>query len=130
MKCFLRKDILILLLGNLNCPIITAWDFTLLLRIIPIMTDWNFVTFHCQRQPRTDLYLNITAWKLSVFGIFLVRILPHSDWIRRDIILLSVFSPNTGKYGLEKLQIRALFMQCIRLKYFDYFVLNWRLVNY
>ena len=38
---------------------------------------------------------------------FLVRILPHSDWIRRNSNLfgtsyLSVFSPNTGKYGPEK----------------------------
>ena len=33
---------------------------------------------------------------------FLVRIFPHSDWIRRDTSYLSVFSPNTGKYGPEK----------------------------
>ena len=26
-----------------------------------------------------------TAWKVSVFGVFLVRIFPHSDWIRRDM---------------------------------------------
>ena len=68
-----------------------------------------------------------TAWKVSVFGIFLVRIFPHldwiwrdtlypvfiwteygeilcirySDWIRRDSPYLSVFSPNAGKYGPE-----------------------------
>ena len=34
--------------------------------------------------------------------VFLVRIFPHSDWIRRDTPCLSVFSPNSGKYGLEK----------------------------
>ena len=28
----------------------------------------------------------ITAWKLSVFGIVLICIFPHSDWIRRDTI--------------------------------------------
>ena len=33
---------------------------------------------------------------------FLVRIFPHSDWIRRDTEYLSVFSPNAGKYGPEK----------------------------
>ena len=33
---------------------------------------------------------------------FLVRIFPHSDWIRRDTPYLSVFSPNTGKNGPEK----------------------------
>ena len=33
---------------------------------------------------------------------FLVRIFPHSDWIRRFTPLISVFSPNAGKYGPEK----------------------------
>ena len=33
---------------------------------------------------------------------FLVRIYPHSDWIRRDTSYLSVFGPNAGKYGPEK----------------------------
>ena len=33
---------------------------------------------------------------------FLVRIFPHSDWIRRDTLYLSVFSPNARKYGQEK----------------------------
>ena len=32
----------------------------------------------------------------------------HSDWIRRA----TVFSPNAGKCGTEKLQIRTLFTQC------------------
>ena len=31
--------------------------------------------------------------------LFLVRIFPHSDWIRRGTKYLSVFSPNAGKYG-------------------------------
>ena len=43
----------------------------------------------------------ITAWHVSVFAVFLVRIFPHSDWIRRDTSYLSVFSPNAGKYGPE-----------------------------
>ena len=33
---------------------------------------------------------------------FLVRIFPHSNWIRRDTSYLYVFSPNAGKYGSEK----------------------------
>ena len=33
---------------------------------------------------------------------FLVRIFPHSDWIRRDKKYLSIFSPNAGKYRPEK----------------------------
>ena len=46
---------------------------------------------------------------MSVFGVFLVRILPHSELIRRDTLYLSVFNPNTWKYGPEKLEIRTLF---------------------
>ena len=45
------------------------------------------------------------AWKVFVFGVMLVRIFPHSDWIRRDTKYM-------GKYGPEWLQIRTLFTQC------------------
>ena len=45
-----------------------------------------------------------TAWKVSVFGVFVVHIF--------RIFLLSVFGPNAGKYGPEKLQIRTIFTQC------------------
>ena len=31
-----------------------------------------------------------TAWKVSVFGVFPVRIFPHLDWIWRDTKLLNV----------------------------------------
>ena len=51
----------------------------------------------------------LTTWNVSVFGVFLVLIFPHSDWIRRDTLYLSVFSPNAGKYGPEKFRIRTLF---------------------
>ena len=51
-----------------------------------------------------------TAWKVPVFGVFIVRIFPHLDLIRRNDEFLSVFSPNTGKYGPEEIQIRTLFM--------------------
>ena len=45
-------------------------------------------------------------------GIFsMVRIFPHSDWKWRDTEYLSVFNPNMGKYGTEKLRIWTLFMQ-------------------
>ena len=43
---------------------------------------------------------------------FLVRIFPHLNWIRRDTEYLSLFSPNVGKYGPEKLRIWTLFTQC------------------
>ena len=54
--------------------------------------------------------------EVSVFGVFLVRIFPYSDWIRRDTPYLSLFSPNAGKYGPEKLWIRTLFTQCVFVK--------------
>ena len=53
-----------------------------------------------------------TAWQVSVFGVILVRIFLHSDWIRRDTPYLSVSSPNAGKYGPEQLRIWTLFAQC------------------
>ena len=74
------------------------------------------------------LFLYATAWKVSVFGVFLVHIFPHSNGIItsnakkyrseklriRTLFIqseyLCVFSPNAGKYAPEKLRIRTLFM--------------------
>ena len=52
-----------------------------------------------------------TALEVSVLGVILFRIFPHSDWMRRDSPYLSVFSPNAGKYGPKKLAIQTLFTQ-------------------
>ena len=52
------------------------------------------------------------AWKVSVFGVFLFRIFPYSDWIQKDAPYLSVFIPNVGKHGSEKFRIWVLFTQC------------------
>ena len=60
----------------------------------------------------SSISVSNTAWKVSVFGVFLVCISPDLDWIRRDIPHLSLFSPNAGKYEPEKFQIRTLFTQC------------------
>ena len=35
-----------------------------------------------------------TAWKVSVFGVFLIHIFPHSDWVLRHSFHLSVFCRN------------------------------------
>ena len=53
-----------------------------------------------------------TAWKVFLFGVFLVEIFPHSDRIRRDTDYPSVFIPNARNYGPEKLRIRTLFTHC------------------
>ena len=60
-----------------------------------------------------EIYMYPTSQKVSVFGIFLVRIFPDSDWIRKDTKYLSVFTPNAGKCRPEKLRIRTLFTQCL-----------------
>ena len=38
-----------------------------------------------------DEFVIYTAWKMSVLWVILVRIFPHSDWIKYG-------SPNAGKY--------------------------------
>ena len=50
-----------------------------------------------------------TAWKVSLFRVFVVRIFSYSHWIRKHKEYLSVFSPNAGKCGPEKLLILRLF---------------------
>ena len=39
-----------------------------------------------------------TSWKVSVFGVILVRIFPHSDWL---------FSPNTFGLSIQSEYIRT-----------------------
>ena len=53
---------------------------------------------------------------------FLVSIFPHFDWIWRNTEHFSVVSWNTGKYGLEKLQIRTLFTQWWKFTFLQPFV--------
>ena len=65
--------------------------------------------------------------KCSVYGVFLVRIFPNSDWIRRDTLY-------TGKYGPEKLWIRTRFTQCcfsklLKTKLEDQQSENWFIFN-
>ena len=60
--------------------------------------------------------------KSPVFGIFLVRIFPHSDWY------LFVSSPNSGKYGPEKSRIRTLFTQWVVLWSFSFGGWLWLIV--
>ena len=54
------------------------------------------VTWYYQIQ-----FLFILREKCPNTAFFLVRILPHSDWIQRDTYL-SIFSPNTVEYGPEE----------------------------
>ena len=55
-------------------------------------------------------FKGVTALKVSKYGeIFLVRVFLYSDWIRRFTPQISVFSPNTGKYGPERSSVFGQF---------------------
>ena len=50
-----------------------------------------------------SLLVSVTAWKVSVFGVFLVRIFPHLDWISLRILsecrkILNRKPPNTDTF--------------------------------
>ena len=49
----------------------------------------NINPSHCVKRARIRSYS----------GPHFSRIFPHSDWIRRDTVYVSVFSPNAGKCG-------------------------------
>ena len=51
---------------------------------------------------------NNTAWKVSVFGVILVRIFQHSDWIRRDTKYLSIFTLNAENAGQSNYEYEYL----------------------
>ena len=51
----------------------------------------------------------ITAWNVSVFGVFLVRIFLYSHY-------LSIFSPNAGKYGPENSEYGQILRTALLLK--------------
>ena len=49
--------------------------------------SWRWLTFTCSHKLlslrfKITLIAASTAWKMSVFGVILVCIFPHSDWIR------------------------------------------------
>ena len=68
---------------------------------------FSYIWFNQFRKRNLNTWKWYTVWKVSVFGIILIRIFPHSDWMIRTLYL-SVFSPNAGKYWPEWLRIRTL----------------------
>ena len=58
---------------------------------------WSGISnYKCAIVNSEQVFDSCTAQKVSLFRIILVRISPHSDWMRRDTSYLSVLNPNTG----------------------------------
>ena len=72
------------------------------------MTDFNEASYHViSLKFRCIFFIFVTkllfdtAWKISVFGVFPVRIFPHSDWM----------DWTAREHGPQKLWIRTLLTQ-------------------
>ena len=67
--------------------------------------------------PTSVAFTSVSRPKKFVFGVFLVPIFPHLDWLLRFTPHISVFSPSEGKCRTEKLRTRILFTQCVSLRW-------------
>ena len=85
------------------------------------------IYFHSRYIRRLKVF---TAGKVSVFGVFLVLISSHLDWMRRDTEYLSIFSLNARKYGPEKPLIQTLFTQWLLQICWWHSVLYWKCNNW
>ena len=51
----------------------------------------EIINKHCSQRrafsQNSSLLMNHTTWKMSIFGVFLVGIFPHSDWIQNSVSL-------------------------------------------
>ena len=71
-----------------------------------VIADWVTYSIYCllilsSFRPCLFIHLSLCE-KCPNTELFLVHIFLQSDWIRRDTLYLSAFSPNAGKYGPEK----------------------------
>ena len=81
----------------------------------PMKTSTTAVVPLAFRSQRDRVRLAVTAWKMSKYGVFLVRIFPHSDWIRRDTV-----SYQTVRYSVSYQKLLHHYQQaknhaCIKL---------------
>ena len=63
---------------------------------------WKYSFVFLITSLHTNTHTNALRGKCPNTELFLVGIFPHLDWILRDTKYLSVFSPNTGKYGPQR----------------------------
>ena len=98
--------------------------------LLSIIYVGTFVIASAWSYKKSLLREAITAWKVAVFRVFLVRLFPHLDWMRR---FASWCSPNAGKYGPEKLRIRSFFRQSVFTNIValrDHVVCFWKLQSF
>ena len=98
LKAVLLKYSQIRMEGHSNLYLSTS-----MFRVSVINVDWNFVFKPFRGKPLVSyssylIHLDVAAWKVYVFGVFLVRISPHLNWLRRVTEYLSIFSSNMEKY--------------------------------
>ena len=74
-----------------------TFDFTNTIKCF----DWNLEKQSCILNSVSDFGRATLREKCPNTELFLVHIFLYSDWIRRFMEYISVFSPNTGKYGPE-----------------------------
>ena len=70
------------------------------------------------------LFYLYTSWKVSVFGVFLVLVFQHSDWIRRDTASLRIQS-KCGKIQTRKTSDTDTFHAMIYLLKMSEIGLKW-----
>ena len=68
--------------------------------MIVCITNIIFSAGSCSDNLKKKLKMN-TMWKVSVFRVFLVRIFPHSDWIRRETEYSVQMRENTNQKNSE-----------------------------
>ena len=64
-----------------------SWESSKLIAINISKSDVCITNFKSTTVFNIALY---SVWKVFVFGVFLVRIFPHSDWVRKDTPYLCV----------------------------------------
>ena len=85
-----------------------TWDMNLI--DIDIYKIYRYKHEYISKEP-TNWFILTLREKSPNTEFFLVLIFPHSDWIPRDSLYLSVFSPNAGNTDKKKLRIWTLFKQ-------------------
>ena len=72
--------------------------------IYMLLTLFNLRILRCGKleESQSPAHVFHTAWKGSVFWVILIRIFPHSDWIRRDMYSVRMrknADQNNSEYG-------------------------------